>query len=598
MFFDSVLDGTLAAWMAPIVPSQRVFALYLISALVISIATYVWFTYREEAQRPDGIRKGLIGYIFDKDVWLHPSARQDYLYFLVNGLVYYGIVAQLLLAAHVLYGLFGVALEAAFGPSQAFFTPSPTSAALYTLAVVLGIDLAVWSTHYLQHKVAVLWQFHQVHHSAEVLTPATVYRMHPVDLLFTGLVTIALTGLAFAGFSYLTASVPSDLSVMNVNVVLFVFYLVGYNLRHSHIWVSYPPWLSYIFISPAQHQTHHSIDEKHYDRNFGLIFAFWDWLFGTLYVPRGYERLEFGISREEPNPFGSISEIYIKPFQSAWRLVARNPARQKRVAAGLVIAALTTLYVFFQGSPVARAQEESTLPSVHLEDLTWTEVHYALDAGYNTVIVPTGGIEQNGPHVILGKHQHVVRAAAEDIAIELGRTLVAPVIAYVPEGDPEIPTGHMRWPGTISVPSETFEALLEATTKSLIAHGIDRILFIGDSRENQTPQAAVAARLSEALPNKTILHVSDYYSANNQLDWLLSQGFSSAEIGEHAALRDTSELLAVHPEGVRSEPIPAPRRSDPGYNGAPHMATSEIGEKMIALKVSAAVAQIRRNLNW
>ena len=90
--------------------------------------------------------------------------------------------------------------------------------------------------------------------------------------------------------------------------------------------VSYPPWVSYIFISPAQHQTHHSIDAKHYDKNFGLIFAFWDWLFGTLYVPKGYEKLEFGISREEPNPFNSITEIYLKPFSKAWGLFAPKNA--------------------------------------------------------------------------------------------------------------------------------------------------------------------------------------------------------------------------------------------------------------------------------
>ena len=104
----------------------------------------------------------------------------------------------------------------------------------------------------------------------------TVYRMHPVDLLFTGIVTVVLMSLAIAGFTYLTQAQPSQIMVMNVNVGIFLFYLIGYNLRHSQIWVSYPKWLSYILISPAQHQIHHSIEEKHWDRNMGLIFAFWD----------------------------------------------------------------------------------------------------------------------------------------------------------------------------------------------------------------------------------------------------------------------------------------------------------------------------------
>ncbi len=311
--------------MAPLLPSARIFYLYIATAFVFSVVTYLYFSMREEGARPEGISRGIVGYIFDPQIWFHKSAKQDYLYFFFNGLIYFGVVAQLLVSGHVFFEAFGAGLERVFGVREtAVFAPSLLTAIAYTLVVALATDLAVWITHYLQHKVTLLWQFHQVHHSAEVLTPATVYRMHPIDMLFTGIVGLALLALAFAGFSYLTASAPKDVTVMNVNVVVFAFYLLGYNLRHSHIWVSYPPWLSYILISPAQHQTHHSIDAKHYDKNFGLIFAFWDWLFGTLYVPKGYEKLEFGISREEPNPFNSITDIYLKPFAKAWALLAPN----------------------------------------------------------------------------------------------------------------------------------------------------------------------------------------------------------------------------------------------------------------------------------
>ena len=321
------MDGAALAWMAPLVPTARIFYVYLATAFVLSIATYIYFSTREESERPEGISRGMIGYLFDPRVWFHKSAKQDYLFFFFNGVVYYGVVIQLLVSGHLFYEGLGVGLERLFGVREtAIFAPSALTAIVYTLVVALAIDLAVWVTHYLQHKVELLWQFHQVHHSAEVLTPATVYRMHPVDLLFTGLVGIGLTALAFAGFSYITAANPHDITVMNVNIVVFAFYLVGYNLRHSHIWVNYPTWVSYIFISPAQHQTHHSIDPKHFDKNFGLIFAFWDWLFGTLYVPAGYEKLEFGISREEPNPFSSITEIYLKPFAKAWGLFAPKKA--------------------------------------------------------------------------------------------------------------------------------------------------------------------------------------------------------------------------------------------------------------------------------
>lgn len=591
MDFDTIFGSTLAAWMAPLLPSQKAFWLYLLGAFVISGATWLFFSRREESARPDGIEKGFLGFLFDPAVWWHRSAQQDYLYFMLNALIYYGIVAQLLVSGHVFIGAFGHFLDAAFGARETpVFAPSAATAAAYTLAVVLTIDLAVWTTHYLQHRIALLWQFHQVHHSAEVLTPATVYRMHPVDLFFTGIVTTGLIGLAIAGFTYLTQSKPSEITVMNVNILIFAFYLVGYNLRHSHVWLAYPQWLSHILISPAQHQIHHSVERRHWDRNMGLVFAVWDWAFGTLYVPKGYEKLRYGINSDAPNPFASVTEIYVKPFRMAWALIRPRMPRRGTL---LALAAIGAAAILIQGPGFSGGR---TLPSLHMEDLTWTEVALALETGHDTVIVPTGGTEQNGPHAILGKHNYIVREAAGRIAERLGHTLVAPVIAYVPEGNSgEAPTGHMRWSGTLSLPEPVFEAVLEHAARSLATHGFTRILFVGDSRENQAPQARVAEALSRAWQDRGIqvIHVGDYYEANGQVEDLLAQGFSMAEIGQHAALRDTSELIAVHPAGVRTDIVAPPRGADAGFDGDPAAASPEIGERLIELKVEAALRQIR-----
>ncbi|WP_413719239.1 creatininase family protein [Silicimonas sp. MF1-12-2] len=598
MFVDTALGSTLAAWMAPLLPSQKAFYLYLLCALVIAGGSWLYFSHREESARPDGVEKGFLAWVFDPKIWFHRSAKQDYMYFVLNALIYYGIIAQLLVSGHVFFNAFGGFLETLFGArDSAIFAPSPLTAAAYTLVVVLAIDLAVWTTHYLQHKVVVLWQFHQVHHSAEVLTPATVYRMHPVDLFFTGIVTAALVGLAFAGFTYLTLTEPTEISVMNVNVLIFAFYLVGYNLRHSHIWLGYPRWLSHILISPAMHQVHHSIDRKHWDRNMGLIFAVWDWAFGTLYVPKGYEKLEFGISREEPNPFGSVIEIYLKPFRMAWVEATKGkPGLAKRLGIVALIGAITFGAVTLRNSGDVAASSRS-LPSLHLQDLTWTEVDRALQDGFDTVIVPTGGTEQNGPHVILGKHNYIVKATAERIAGRLGKTLVAPVIAHVPEGRTgDDPTGHMQWAGTISLPEEVFASLLEHTARSLETHGFRRIIFIGDSGGNQAAQEQVAAALSREWSGRgvNVLQIGAYYSSNRQRAALEADGFNFDQIGEHAGIRDTSELMAVHPEGVRDHPVDTRPGFDPGYNGAPAEASARIGERMIELKVAAALAEISR----
>jgi creatinine amidohydrolase/Fe(II)-dependent formamide hydrolase-like protein len=244
----------------------------------------------------------------------------------------------------------------------------------------------------------------------------------------------------------------------------------------------------------------------------------------------------------------------------------------------------------------APAQADVALPSLRLEDLTWTEVAAALAEGYDTVIVPTGGTEQNGPHAALGKHNAVVAVTSDRIARALGHTLVAPVIAYVPEGEPApAPTGHMRWPGTISISEDTLTALLTETGRSLAAHGFRRVLFLGDSGGNQNAQARAAGALNDSWDGTgtQALHVSAYYAANGQADALLARGFSAEEIGTHAALRDTSELIAARPEAVRSSPLPAPDGQHAGNDGAPEKASADLGALMLGLKVAAALAQIR-----
>jgi creatinine amidohydrolase len=244
----------------------------------------------------------------------------------------------------------------------------------------------------------------------------------------------------------------------------------------------------------------------------------------------------------------------------------------------------------------APAEADVTLPSLRLEDLTWTEVAAALADGYDTVIVPTGGTEQNGPHAVLGKHNAVVAVTSDRIARDLGHTLVAPVIPYVPEGDPApAPTGHMRWPGTLSVSEDTLTALLTETGRSLATHGFRRILFVGDSGGNQTAQARAAETLNAGWAGTPLraLHVSAYYDANGQGEALAARGFTAGEIGTHAALRDTSELMALRPEAVRATPIPPPDGVHPGHDGAPSLATADLGALMLDLKVAAALAQIR-----
>ena len=241
---------------------------------------------------------------------------------------------------------------------------------------------------------------------------------------------------------------------------------------------------------------------------------------------------------------------------------------------------------------------------VYLEALTWVEVRALIRSGKTVAIVPTGGVEQNGPHLALGKHNYVVRHTAGRIAAALGNALVAPVVAYVPEGTVDPPGGHMAFAGTISIPEAVFAAVLEHAARSLRVHGFRTICFIGDSGGNQAAQAAVAAKLNAEWADSgvTVLHVGDYYDpeANGQPAWLRDAGESTATIGRHAGIRDTSELMAVFPEGVRPEraaPDGGRFFSEPtGVVGDPTRASAERGEVMLRLKIEAALRQIRAAL--
>jgi creatinine amidohydrolase len=235
--------------------------------------------------------------------------------------------------------------------------------------------------------------------------------------------------------------------------------------------------------------------------------------------------------------------------------------------------------------------------TVALADMTWVEVRAALDHGYTTVIVPSGGIEQNGPHMILGKHDYIVRHAAERIAAELGHALVAPVVSYVPEGSYEPPSGHMRFPGTMGLSEPAYAALLEGIARSLKAGGFKTICFIGDHGGSQAPQAETAARLTAEWKGAgvRVIDVDSYYSGPAQVALLLAQGESRADIGEHASLIDTSELMAVHPEGVdlarlRNRPFTL---QSTGIIGNPARSSAERGKELLDIRIRAAVQQIR-----
>ena len=251
------------------------------------------------------------------------------------------------------------------------------------------------------------------------------------------------------------------------------------------------------------------------------------------------------------------------------------------------------------GATMLQAQERpNLLGPPYLEAMTWTEIRDAIAGGKKVAIIPTGGTEQNGPHMVLGKHNYIVTFAAGQIANRLGNALVAPTVQYVPEGDYTRP-GFGDKPGVISLPSPAYDRLLDAAVRSLKVHGFTDILLIGDSGGNQAGLTNVANALNAewAGTGVRVYALVDYYQKGRIAirDYLQkTYGWDAAMVGSHAGTSDTSQLLYIFSEGIRMD-----KRAlngggpDMGVTGDPTKATAAIGKIAIDQKVGFALEQYK-----
>ena len=241
-----------------------------------------------------------------------------------------------------------------------------------------------------------------------------------------------------------------------------------------------------------------------------------------------------------------------------------------------------------------------TPKTVFLDELTWTELQASIRFGKTTIIVPIGGTEQSGPHIALGKHNVRVKVLSERIAQALGNALVAPVVAYVPEGSVNPPTAHMRFPGTITLPDDTFQRVLESAARSFKLHGFRDIVLLGDHGGYQKDDNAVAERLNREWAKTPIrVHaIEDYYLTTQReyVQALKSRGFRDEEIGIHAGLADTSLMLAIDPHLVRADRLQSETKfgSDDGVRGDPRNSSAELGQLGVNAIVSQTVNAIRK----
>jgi sterol desaturase/sphingolipid hydroxylase (fatty acid hydroxylase superfamily) len=253
-------------------------------------------------------------FILPRRVFLHRSAKLDYQYYPLMVMLRAGMLGSMVVSSGAMAGVVSYSLQSLFGAQPPLTAPHWLLIVIVTVLQVVMFDLGYWTAHRIMHRIPLLWEFHKTHHAAEVLTPMTSARSHPVDdLIQTNFVATSL-GLGYGLLVYVFGEPAQPLSLLDTNVIFFVYFITLFHLRHSHVWLPIKGWLGYIIQSPAHHHIHHSTNPRHHGKNLGFCLSLWDWIFGTLYIPDKREAIAFGLG-EESGEFATLKDLFLRPFQ-------------------------------------------------------------------------------------------------------------------------------------------------------------------------------------------------------------------------------------------------------------------------------------------
>lgn len=329
--FTATLDRLSDVILSPLDPTNRIYWMYLLSSAAVAFCVYVAVRRAGDKASPkvaEAAQGNFLQFLFPKSVWSNPSAWLDVRYAIfhktVTGLMIAGLSTMgVTLGYRIATG--GAALSQALEQGAILTFNGFVIATAFMLVLMLVGDFIAWFLHYIQHKVPLLWQFHKVHHSAEVMHPISNFREHPVDnILYASVITFGF-GLMYGLAVRLFGFVPSMPALFGVPAIMFAFNIAGYNLRHSHVWLRWPGVWSKVFPSPAHHHVHHSCHPDHIDKNFAFMFPIWDVLFGTYTMPEDNRDVQFGVPEEQGRDLDGVLNLYLVPFRDAFRLFAPKP---------------------------------------------------------------------------------------------------------------------------------------------------------------------------------------------------------------------------------------------------------------------------------
>ena len=303
----------------PFNPEQRVFVLWLFTSLVFALFVFSRSLPRERNTNTD-VLSALLRFLFPKEVWSQASAWLDVRYFFFHQTFRVLLCEGLLLAAvsTLVFQKSSALLMSASSQKPPLASEFPWVLELfYACFAVLLSDFVAYAIHAYQHKNPFLWEFHKIHHSPPVMHPLTNYREHPIDNIFYALGHGVAVGLSGACMSWWLGYVPETLTICGVALFSFLFNSLGYNLRHSHIWLRWPGKWIYVFGCPAHHQVHHSFHPDHIDKNFAFMFPVWDVVFGTFCLPNDKSTLRIGLGDGQEAVYRSCLDLYFLPLKNS-----------------------------------------------------------------------------------------------------------------------------------------------------------------------------------------------------------------------------------------------------------------------------------------
>jgi len=282
-------------------PNKRFYFGYIVSSIFIAFLFYYFTKIKTKV-------------IFSKKLWFHKSAILDYKYFFVGYFINILFLIPFLISAKTIAFSVNKFLYFQFDFFETNFFSYNQIIFLYTLALFIASDFTRYWLHRFLHTIPFLWEFHKIHHSAKVLNPATFYRVHFVENILFGLRYSFTIGIVTGIFIYFFGAMIDIYMVAGVNILLFIFSLLGSNLRHSHVPLSYGKYLEKWFISPKQHQVHHS--KKYFNKNYGGYLAIWDRIFGTLKLSSEIKTMKFGLKKEQMKEYLSLKDLIFTPFKN------------------------------------------------------------------------------------------------------------------------------------------------------------------------------------------------------------------------------------------------------------------------------------------